>query len=255
MSSDTLTNEGVAALIGIVPFNPVAINRNGRTSTVKAREKQSQKLLSKTITCLEVKSMLESSPFSTMSYNFSTCCRCGSFVLEHLMVSKLRLLKDNNPLKTDINLPRIFRCQTHWHRRQCNTDAPIATSATVTPSACLSSPPSSPSNPSILSRRHSMASPLQENPPFQTTKNNSTCSPSIVNSQGNETSCNEEEAFNKRTKRKKKKDSPPPSLPETTNGLQELRKRKILQKCDVALEEREKALEEREKALDKCNKL
>ena len=48
--------------------------------------------------------MLETSIYSTE--DFTTCCNCGDFELEHLMRPGLRHLKDNNPLNADIKIPQ-----------------------------------------------------------------------------------------------------------------------------------------------------
>ena len=170
MSSTTTAKpspDSLAGLIGIVPYNPVRINKNGRTSTVLARIRVVKKneLPASILTCLQVKSMLETSIYSTE--DFTTCCNCGDFELEHLMRPGLRHLKDNNPLNADIKIPRKYLCHTLWIPESKST-----TPLVVSPCSSQSSPPRSPApNHSILSERrhHSTAAsspPKADNRPF-----------------------------------------------------------------------------------------
>ena len=154
----------VAAAVGIVPYNPEPLNRNGRTSTVAARKnRQNESIPSNTMTCLQVKA-IEDSIGCSSNERITICTSCGSFDLEKFGVKKLRHLKDNSPL-TGVIIPRHFRCTTLWIATGKSVTS--LSSSLVTPSLCchhcLGPQPLFRNQiiPPLTSNGHSTASPLR----------------------------------------------------------------------------------------------
>lgn len=166
MSSDTKKAPCHAspADIGISPYSSPQENRKVPARRAKRTNKKSQNnsILSNILTCLQVKSLLETRTGS--SKGITVCMHCGSFELEHFTIKKLQHLKDNNP-RTGVSIPRHLRCHTWWIEKNATSVSPSS------PSSYSSSPTGPSPNPPILSTLHSMESPLQENRPIRTTAN------------------------------------------------------------------------------------
>jgi hypothetical protein len=154
--------------IGITPYTPPK-NRNGRTSTVKARkEYQVKSIPPNVMTCIQVKALLKKS--DCLSKVITICSQCGHFELDRHSIKRLRQIEDNNPRTVSVSIPKHFQCQTWWVTESKNTMA--IPSLTCPPSPSLSSLPMEPSHtPPILSKGHSTKSPLQEDRGLRRTAN------------------------------------------------------------------------------------
>jgi hypothetical protein len=234
------------AEIGIIPYTPPK-NRNGRTSTVKARkEYQLKSIPSNVMTCIQVKALLKKSNCS--SKGITICSQCGQFELDRHSIKRLRQIEDNNPRTVGVSIPKHFQCQTWWVTESKNTTAFL--SSTSPPSPSSSSLPMEPSHtPPILSKGHSTRkSPLQEDDRRTTADYSIGRWSSTASNPPKQAGDNDSPKKKKRRKGKarnnKKKNLTPESVPSsspavTTNHLlKNLKRSKLEQICELAVDER-----------------